>query len=146
MGCCEAWKGKRGWKKLHLGVDRAGIIVAQMLTDGNADDAKTALSLIDATAGDLSSFTGDAAYDTVAIYEAAGARGRDVIVPPSKAATVSRSRPRSTARDRTIRRVKKLGRREWKKASGYHRQGTVENAFFRYIAPGEAWRKGMMRI
>jgi len=28
--------------------------------------------------------------------------------------------------------VEKLGRREWKRVSGYHRQGTVENAFFRY--------------
>jgi hypothetical protein len=35
-------------------------------------------------------------------------------------------------RDRTIRKVKKVGRRQWKKVSGYHRQGTVENAFFRY--------------
>jgi len=25
-----------------------------------------------------------------------------------------------------------VGRRQWKKESGYHRQGTVENAFFRY--------------
>ncbi|MFT5150538.1 MAG: hypothetical protein ACI841_000519, partial [Planctomycetota bacterium] len=50
------------------------------------------------------------------------------------------------ARDRTIKRVKRLGRRKWKKVSGYHCQGTVENTFFRYIAPGEAWRKGMMRI
>ena len=25
-----------------------------------------------------------------------------------------------------------LGRRQWKKASGYYRQGRVENAFFRY--------------
>jgi hypothetical protein len=28
--------------------------------------------------------------------------------------------------------VKDVGRRQWKKDSGYHRQGTVENAFFRY--------------
>ena len=28
--------------------------------------------------------------------------------------------------------VKQLGRRRWKKVSGYHRQGRVENAFFRY--------------
>ena len=27
--------------------------------------------------------------------------------------------------------VKQLGRRRWKKVSGYHRQGRVENAFFR---------------
>ncbi|MFT5478703.1 MAG: hypothetical protein ACI8Y8_004071 [Planctomycetota bacterium] len=25
-----------------------------------------------------------------------------------------------------------MGRRRWKKESGYHRQGTVENAFFRF--------------
>ena len=35
-------------------------------------------------------------------------------------------------RDRTIMLVKKLGRRRSKKASGYHRQSRVENAFFRY--------------
>jgi len=27
--------------------------------------------------------------------------------------------------------VETLGRRQWKKASGYHRQARVENAFFR---------------
>ena len=32
-------KGRRGRKKLHLGVDRAGMIVAQSLTDGTADGA-----------------------------------------------------------------------------------------------------------
>ena len=37
-----------------------------------------------------------------------------------------------SARDRTVARVKEVGRRQWKKESGYHRQGTVENAFFRY--------------
>jgi hypothetical protein len=32
-------RGRRGWKKLHLGVDRTGMIVAQALTHGSADDA-----------------------------------------------------------------------------------------------------------
>ena len=40
--------------------------------------------------------------------------------------------PRSPARDRTITLVKQLGQRQLKKASGYHRQGWVENTFFRY--------------
>ena len=35
-------RGKRGWKKLHVGVDRSGAIVAQALTDAHADDAATA--------------------------------------------------------------------------------------------------------
>ena len=34
-------RGKRGRKKLHLGVDRAGVIVAQAITDPTADDATT---------------------------------------------------------------------------------------------------------
>ena len=34
-------RGKRGWKKLHLGVDRSGVIVAQALTEPTADDATT---------------------------------------------------------------------------------------------------------
>ncbi len=48
-------KGKRGWKKLHLGVDGSGAIVAQVLTDGNADDAVTGLSLIDEVGGSMRS-------------------------------------------------------------------------------------------
>ena len=39
--------------------------------------------------------------------------------------------PRSPARDRTVTLVKQLGRRRWKQVSGYHRQGRVENTFFR---------------
>ena len=117
-------KGKRGWKKLHLGVDGSGAIVAQALTDANIDDAKTGADLIDAVEEDLSSFTADAAYDTIAIYDAADARGASVVVPPARTAPVSARGRRSGARDRTISSVKELGRRRWKKESGYHRQGT----------------------
>ena len=109
-------RGKRGWKQLPVGVDRSGVIVAQALTEGNADAATTALTLIEAVEGDLASVTGDAAYDTIAFYDAAGARGATVVVPPTKASSVSRRGRRSIARDRTIRMVKALGRRRWKQA------------------------------
>ena len=125
-------RGTRGWKKLHLGVDRSGVIVAHALTEATVDDATTAIELIEAVDGDVASVTADAAYDTIAFYDAAGARGATVVVPPTKTARVSRRRPRSSARDRTIQKVKTIGRRRWKKASGYHRQARVENAFFRY--------------
>ncbi|MEE8166479.1 MAG: IS5 family transposase [Myxococcota bacterium] len=128
-------RGKRAWKKLHLGVDRSGVIVAEVLTDGNADDAKSAQSLIDEVEGDNASFTADAAYDTIAIYDAAAERGAKVVVPPMKTATRSRRpRPQSSARNRTILRVKEIGRRRWKNESDYHRQSCVENVFFRYKA------------
>jgi len=55
-------RGTRGWKKLHLGVDGTGVIVAHALTGGHVDDATTALDLIDTVAGDVSCLTADAAY------------------------------------------------------------------------------------
>jgi transposase len=126
-------RGKRAWKKLHLGVDRSGVIVAEALTDGNADDAKTALEVINEVEDEIMSVTADAAYDTIAIYYASAARGAEVVVPPTKSSTRSRRRRfRSNARDRTVMRVKEIGRRQWKKESGYHRQARVENTFFRY--------------
>ena len=64
--------------------------------------------------------TADAAYDTVAVYETARARGATVVVPPARTANVFGHGPRSPARDRTIMVVKTLGRRRWKEASGYH--------------------------
>ena len=125
-------RGQRGWKKLHLGVDRSGVIVAHALTDATVDDATTGIGLVEALDADIARVTADAAYDTIAFYETAAARGATVVVPPTKTARVSRRGPRSSARDRTITKITKIGRRRWKKEAGYHRQARVENAFFRY--------------
>ena len=86
------------------------MIVAHALTEATIDDATTATDLIRAVDGGLTSVTGDAADDTVAIYDVAGARGATVVIPPARTATVSRRKPRSTARDRTIRKVHTVGR------------------------------------
>ena len=126
-------KGRRCWKKLHLGVDGAGVIVAQSLTDGSVDDAAEGIKLLRSVGHRVRSFIGDGAYDSVAVYTAAGARGARVVGPPSRKATGPRRRkPRSPARDRAIARIRKVGRRRWKTESGYHRQGRVENTFFRF--------------
>ena len=127
-------RGKRGWRKLHIGVDQAGHILAQVLTDSSSDDANTGLAIIKSVRGKITSVTGDAAYDTVAIYQKAASMGARVVIPPSRSASISRRKPRSAERDKTIRRVNKVGRERWKKESGYHRQGRVENTFFRYKA------------
>ena len=119
-------------KKLHLGVDHAGVIVAQALTDAAVDDASTGIDLIETIASSARTVTADAAYDTLAFYETANTRGTTVVVPPAKTATLSRRNPRSGARDGTISRISKIGRRRWTKEVGYHRQARVENAFFRY--------------
>ena len=125
-------RGRRGWRTLHLGVDQSGVIRVHTLTEETGDDATTGLDLLTAVEGPLVRVTADAAYDTVGVYKTAGARGATVVIPPARTANVSSHGPRSPVRDRTITLVKQLGRRQWKKASGYHRQGRVENTFFRY--------------
>ena len=135
MDHCETWRpGTRGWKTLHVGVDHTGVIVAHALTDATVDDATTGVELIEAVNDDIASVTADAAYDTGGFYDAAGARGATVVVPPTKTARVSRRRPRSSARDHTINTVKSIGRRRWKQTSRYHQHARVENAFFRYTS------------
>ena len=49
-------RGTRGWKKLHLGVDGTGVIVAHALTGGHVDDATTALDLIEKVEARISDF------------------------------------------------------------------------------------------
>ena len=107
------------------------MILVHTLTEATGDNATTALDLLTAVEGPLVRVTADAASGTVAVYETATARGATVVIPPARTATVSGHGPRSPARDRTITVVKQLGRRRWKQVSGYHRQGWVENTFFR---------------
>ena len=125
-------RGRRGWRKRHLGVDQSGVILVHTLTEATGDDATSALDLLNAVDSPIVGVTADAAYDTVAVYETATARGATVVIPPARTANVSAHGPRSPARDRTITWVKTLGRHQWQKASGYHRQSRVENTFFRY--------------
>ena len=50
-------RGQRGWKKLHLGVDRSGVIVAHTLTEATVDDATTGIGLIEALDADIARVT-----------------------------------------------------------------------------------------
>ena len=65
------------------------MIVAHALTAATVDDATTGVELIQAVNDDLTRVTADTAYDTIAFYDAASARGATVVVPPAKTARVS---------------------------------------------------------
>jgi hypothetical protein len=51
---------------------------------------------------------------------------------PRAGAGAGAGEPLLGQRDEAIETISQVGRREWKKASGYHRQAKAENAFFRY--------------
>ena len=46
-------RGRRGWRKLHLGVDQSGVIRVHTLTEATGDDATTVLDLLTAVDGPL---------------------------------------------------------------------------------------------
>jgi hypothetical protein len=123
-------KGIRGWKKLHIGVDGDGVIVGQQLTAASADDGNVGVGLVDRVPGKIRRVTGDGAYDNLALYDAAAGRGAKVVVPPVKTAQIGGRGCR--LRDRIIRRIHKVGRRQWKQESDYHQQSRAENTFMRY--------------
>jgi hypothetical protein len=125
--------GVRGWKKLHLGVDGDGVIVGQRLTGASVDDGNVGVGFVDSVRGKIRRVIGDGAYDSRALHDAAASRGARVVVPPIKTAQTGGRGCR--ARDRIVRRIREIGRREWKKESGYHRQARAENTFMRYKRP-----------
>ena len=126
-------KGTRDWRKLHIGVDGRGFIVAHRLTGSRVDDAGVVGELLSQFSDQVERFTADGAYDKTAVYDLVTARGADVVVPPTKNARLSRSSAAGArARNATVESVRELGRREWKKRRGYYQQARVENSFYRY--------------
>ncbi len=126
-------RSTREWRKLHVGVNEHGFIVAQCLTENRVDDASVVPELLRQVKGRIGRFIADGAYDKTAVYNLLTARRTEVVVPPTKNARVSKnSAAGARARNATVESVRELGRREWKKEAGYHQQARVENAFYRY--------------
>ncbi len=87
--------------------------------------------------GAIDRFTADGAYDTRPVYEAlataCGEPDVTIVIPPRKTASASEPPEEILAqRDDAIARIAVVGRRQWRKESGAHRQARAENAMFRY--------------
>jgi hypothetical protein len=128
----------RAWRKLHLAVDAGtGEIVASDLTGRRTSDCTRVPALLKQADHRVASVSADGAYDTEGVYEAARAQGHGrhvrVVISPRRDARLSR-RPSAALqeRNRNIRSIRKLGRREWHKRSGYSKRSMVENAIYRY--------------
>jgi hypothetical protein len=128
----------RAWRKLHLAVDAGtGEIVASDLTGRRTSDCTRLPAMLGQIDHRVASVYADGAYDNEGTYEAAHAQGRGrhvrVLISPRRDAQLS---PMSSAaqkeRNRNIRSIRRLGRREWHKRSGFSRRSMVENAIYPY--------------
>jgi hypothetical protein len=71
--------------------------------------------------------SGDGAYDTKGCHEAITQRGAQAIIPTRKNAKLWKDqRPGAEARNAIFHATRRLGRRIWKKRTGYHKRSLVE--------------------
>src|ERR1700674_2160244 len=118
-------RSRRKWRKLHLAVDAAnGMIVAQTLTDQDADDPSQVGPLLDQIEDPIIQVTGDGAYDGAPTYQtiAQCGDGIEVVIPPRSTAVPSDERDPPTQRDRHLAMITEHGRLAWQGATGYGRR------------------------
>ena len=129
-------KARRVWRKLHVGVDDDGFIVAAKLTKSSEDDPSTVPDLLQQVVSPIRRFTADGAYDTRSVYALLGEVGTadiKIVIPLRRLAVPSGYAAGMWAqRNATLETIRKVGRQGWQRESGYRRQAGVENLFLRY--------------
>ena len=130
-------KSRRTWRKLHLAVDAAnGMIVAQTLTDQDADDPSQVGPLLDQIDDLVVQVTADDAYDGAPTYQTVAAYGDGiaVVIPPRSTAVPSGDPGPPTQRDRHLAMIAEQGRLAWQATTGYGQRSLVETTMGRYKA------------
>lgn len=135
---------RRQWLKVHLGTDYASRqIVAYRTSSSNEHDNQSLMPLLDALPSELAlrlgQVIGDGAYDSETLYRAVEGRGATLLVPPPKNAKWHGDikhgqlvdEPGWEQRNAYVRGCMRLGRKEWKRQSGYHRRSLAETSMFR---------------
>ena len=122
---------RRTWRKLHLAMDASTQqISAAIITDKDELDRHLLPSLLKQTGARIKAVCADGAYDFEQCYRALKEHRAVPLIPPRSDAIIRGKSP-FEQRDENVRGIKKLGRKQWKLKSGYHRRSLVECAFFR---------------
>jgi hypothetical protein len=121
---------RRIWRKIHIGIDEQTLEVrAVEIIGSNIGDAPMLPELLDQIPPDqdVGSVTADGAYDTRKCHDAIAAHGAHSVIPPRKNAKPWK--PTSTsaiALNEAVRASRYLGKKLWRRWSGYHRRSRVE--------------------
>jgi hypothetical protein len=128
---------RRTWRKLHVGANpKDGEIQAVLLTENNVSDDQVVEQLLEQIEQTIIDFAADGAYDKRKVYDSLNAHSPDVniLIPPRKNARIwkhGNTKTERLKRDENLRAIRKDGRKEWKKNSGYHVRSLAETTMFR---------------
>ena len=132
----HGWRRHRQWRKVHIAVDpRTKIIHAVEATDNAVTDAQAFKPLLDQVKEKIASVGGDGGYDQRPVYAELHRRKIPHIIPPRHSAKVQSGKlnvDASGRRNEVVKRIKEIGRDEWKKESGYHRRSLSETTMCRF--------------
>jgi len=133
----HGYSKRRTWRKLHLSVDEATqAIQAVLLTGAEVDDAEAGCQLLEDTPAPIEQVSADGSYDKRKFYDACTKQHvAHIAIPPRRDARIwqqaNSSKP-PLPRDHNLRRIRQVGRAQWKRESGYHRRSLAETAVFRF--------------
>ena len=128
---------RRTWRKLHVGANpEDGEIQAVLLTENHVSDDQTVEELLAQIEQIIVDFAADGAYDKRKVYASLNAHSPEVniLIPPRKNARIwkhGNTKTERLKRDENLRAIRKDGRKEWKKSSGYHVRSLAETTMFR---------------
>jgi hypothetical protein len=112
----------------------SGMIVAQTLTDQDADEPSQVEPLLNQVKCPIARVTADGAYDGSPTYETIAAHDGDteVVIPPRSTAVLSGEQGPLEQRDRHLEMITEKGRLAWQKATDYGKRSLVETTMGRY--------------
>mgnify|MGYP000977552136 CR=1 FL=1 len=128
---------RRTWRKLHVGANpEDGEIQAVLLTGNNVSDDQAVKELLGQIEQPIIDFAADGAYDKRKVYGSLNTHspGVNILIPPRKNARIwkhGNTKSERLKRDENLRSIRKDGRKEWKKNSGYHVRSLAETTMFR---------------
>ena len=123
---------RRAWRKLHIAMDaESGEILATVCTTSNVGDKEVLPNLLGQITGEVEQLTGDGGYDYVTCYEVTARRKARAVIPPRRTGRLHPSDDRLRAREKNLLRIRKVGRKKWKRESHYHRRSLVETQMMR---------------
>lgn len=124
----HGWSKRRTWKKLHIGVDeRTGDILLGEVTGNDTADCETLAPLLNQLPASVSvnQVSADGAYDKRVCYEELIRRKvPSITIPPQQNAKIGKHGNQKgirMPRDENLRRIRMVGRKQWKEETGYHR-------------------------
>lgn len=132
------------WRKVHLGIDAETLeIRAIEVTGAGVGDAPMLPELLAQIADDqpIGMVSADGAYDTRACHAAIAARGATAVIPTRRNGRPwNEDTPGADARNDILRATSRLGRKIWRRWSGYHRRSLVETKMHCFKLLGERVR------